>query len=165
MPPSLDFLQAGIPPFSLSFGMGSLGSFPQGVAGSSTQSSAASQASQPPPTFSHEYSFLQPHSLLAQQPASSSEAGTSQRVHDHDQDQFYTGSGQTFGLEPLGYNDSMSFLPSVIVSEPQAGTGGYAQPDRNLTGEAAPAPDPGMPDFALIDDALMAWSDLPPAVG
>ena len=165
MPPSLDFLQAGIPPFSLSFGMGSLGSFPQGVAGSSTQSSAASQASQPPPTFSHEYSFLQPHSLLAQQPASSSEAGTSQRVHDHDQDQFYTGSGQTFGLEPLGYNESVSFLPSVIVSEPQAGTGGYAQPDHTLASVAAPVLDPGMPDFALIDDALVAWPDLPPAVG
>ena len=75
------------------------------------------------------------------------------------------GSGRTFGSESLGYSESMSFLPSISVSEPQADSaGGYAQPHHTLASTATQELDPGMPDFALMDDALMAWSNLPPAV-
>ena len=167
IPPSLDFLQSSTPPFVLSFGA-SLGSFSEGFAGSSTQSSAASQSSQPLSALSHEYSFLPPHGPLALQPASGSQAGTSEGAPLGGQGygQFDMESGQMFGSESLGYNESMSFLPSISVSEPQADSaGGYAQPHHTLASTATQELDPGMPDFALMDDALMAWSDLPPAVG
>ena len=75
-------------------------------------------------------------------------------------------AGQMFGLEPLGYNESMSFLSSI--SESHAATGDYyaqrrawAHPDPGVS--AAMGAGGQMPDFALIDDAFdLAWPNLPP---
>ena len=64
------------------------------------------------------------------------------------------GGGQMFGLQPLGYSEPMAFLPC-------ASAGDDAQPNHGMasmqTGE-----DAGISDFALMDDTLMAWSNLPP---
>ena len=162
VPPDLAFLQSGTPPFALPFGAGSFEFFAQGFAGPSTQAGAANLASQASSALPHEYSFLPLQSPLAPQP-SSSHTSTVQGVQG--QDQFDMGGGQMFGLEPLGYNESMSFLSSV--SESQVGTSSYAQPHDALTSgaptlDSGDPVDTGMPDFALMDDTLMVWSNLPP---
>ena len=76
-----------------------------------------------------------------------------------------------FGLEPLGYNASMSFLSSTSVSEPQAGTSGLSSAQQHehaalagtaLTSGPRDQVEAGMPDLALTaDDALVLWSHLP----
>ena len=79
-------------------------------------------------------------------------------------------SGQTFGLQPLGYSESMSFHPSTSASTSQVQTTDYLQshpilsdPTTMETGENFGI---DVPDFALLDDTLMGqWSNLPPAMG
>ena len=68
---------------------------------------------------------------------------------------------EMFGLEPLGYNESMSFLPSAS----QIGTADFAPQQHTLAAELGDHIDAGLPDFMLMDDGLMGWSNLPPAVG
>ena len=72
---------------------------------------------------------------------------------------------EMFGLEPLGYNESMSFLPSAS----QIGTADFAPQQHTLANPSATELgghiDSGLPDFMLMDDGLMGWSNLPPAVG
>ena len=166
IPPSLDFLRPDASSFALPFSAGGFESFAQGLAASSARTGIATPISQPPSALPRSYGFLVPHDPPAPQPISGLQAGTSQGIEV--QGQFDMGAGQMFGLEPLGYNESTSFLSSI--SEPQVGTSGYPQPHDTLVG-AAPAlgsedhVDTGMPDFALMDDALTVWSNLPPAVG
>ena len=167
--PGLDFMPSGIPRFTLPLGVGGLESF----AGSLTPTGAANQTSQPPSALLQEYNFLPPlRGPLAPSPSTtggSSQASTSQAVQG--QAQFGMGAGQMFGLEPLRYNTSMSFLSSTPIFEPQAGTSGLGsaqQPEHDALAGTAPTlgsgdqPDAGMPDLALTaDDALVLWSNLP----
>ncbi|KAM5544366.1 hypothetical protein V8D89_002026 [Ganoderma adspersum] len=165
LPSGLDFMQPENPLFSLSFGSGDLESFAQGFAGPST---IAGGTNQQQPALQHEYNFLPPHDPRAPQPASDPQSSTSQGLQG--QTQFDMSGAQMFGLEPLGYNESMSFLPSASTSASQTGTADFAQQQHTLTPDAGVTGlgehiDAGLPDFMLMDDGLMGWSNLLPAVG
>ena len=81
-----------------------------------------------------------------------------------------TGSGSQlnetmFGLEPLGYSESVSLLPSASQF------GAIDHPTQHLV-NATMASDggqhleTGVPDFALVDDTLSMWTpDTPQAFG
>ena len=83
---------------------------------------------------------------------------------NHGQNPFPMGNsdGRMFDLDPLGYNESMSFLPSI--SESHGATNNYAQQRARGPGASGAIGAGGrMPDFTLMDDAFdMAWSNLPP---
>ncbi len=177
MPPGFDFLQPDAFAFALPLPPGSdgLGLPAQGFAmpadGPSMQRGPLDQMP-PPSTLAHAYSFLPRQEPLQPQPQLRNDAlaGAEQGLR-HTQFDMMAG-GQMFGLEPLGYSESMSFLPSAAASASASATNDYAQQLQQHTLADATAmdtgehvPDMGMPDFALVDDALMVWSNLPPAMG
>ncbi|KAI1785317.1 fungal-specific transcription factor domain-containing protein [Ganoderma leucocontextum] len=189
MPPGFDFLQPNTLFFAFPFGSDGLAAqaaqgFPMRTDGSSMQHGPPGQMP-PPPALPHEYTFSTRYSDHPLQPQPRSDApGASANQGVQGQNQFDMAGGQMFGLEPLGFGNesmpSMSFLPSA----PQVGTVGTgasasdygAQQHHTTLATAASASavepgdddvdvDTGMLDFALMDDALMMWSDLPPAAG
>ena len=98
---------------------------------------------------------------------------------EHNPFDMASGDLNAFGLQPLAYGESTSFLPSTSASasasasQVDSGITHYAQTHHGPT-DAAPATielghhaDTGMPDLSLgmDDDPLtQAWSNLPPAI-
>ncbi|PIL25379.1 transcription factor [Ganoderma sinense ZZ0214-1] len=169
MPPGVDFLQPGAFTFAFPAGPGDLG-FPSATqvfagptGGTSTQRDPLDPIP-PPSALSLAYGLLprQEFGPTSTQPQLRHNA---QGVGPH---QFDVEGGQMFGLEPLGYSEPMSFLPSA--SQVQVETADYSQQQHILANAVSmeigeSSIDAGGPGSALIDDALMVWSNLPPAMG
>ncbi|KAM5544331.1 hypothetical protein V8D89_001991 [Ganoderma adspersum] len=162
IPPGFQFLQRDAFAFALPTGLEGLGlpteAFAVPTGGTSMQRDPLDQV---PPLSAHlrTYGFLPQQDFDPTQPRFGNNPG-----HNF---QFDMVGGQMFGLQPLGYSESMSFLPSASASASHD----YAQPSHNTMGATSTEPvdqdgvDTGMPDFAPMDDALTVWSNLPPAMG
>ncbi|KAM5544332.1 hypothetical protein V8D89_001992 [Ganoderma adspersum] len=157
IPPGLDFLPPEAFHFAMPPGSDGLGFPMQGfgmpTAGSTMQRDPLDQI--PLSTHPHSYGFLSRQDFNPTQP---------QPRINPEHIRFDMAGGQMFGLQPLGYSESMSFLPSASASQVD-----YPQPHHNPANptamETGDHMDAGTADFALMDDALMAWSNLPPAAG
>ncbi|KAI1785161.1 fungal-specific transcription factor domain-containing protein [Ganoderma leucocontextum] len=174
IPPGLDFPLSDPSSFALPFRSYGLGLPAQGFTLAAEGPVQRGLAEQVPPTraFPHAgaYGFLHllQHDPAQPQRSSDASARANRRVG---QSQF--GGGRMFGLEPLGYNPSMPFPPST-VSPDEGGPGAndraqaqhhfrFADAAMELGGDPA---DSGVPDFTLMDDALMMmWSSMPSTSG
>ena len=161
VPPALDFLSHDAFHFAPPPGPHRLGLPTQGFAALSAQRDPLDQVP-PLSSYPHAFGFLPRQDFVPTLP---------QPRNDPTYSQFDIAGGQTFGLQPLGYSESMSFHPSASASSTsQVQTTDYLQshpilsdPTTMETGENLGI---DIPDFALMDDALMGqWSNLPPAMG
>ena len=167
IPPGPDFLQPDAihfahPPGSNDYGITAQG-FAAPTAGPSTQRDPPDQI-HPLSTHPHAYSFLPREEFGPTQPQ--------HRSHP-EQNQFDMAGEQFFGLQPLGYSDSTSFLPSASNSSsisPLDTTTEYSHSYSNPTNapviETGQYTDMGVPDFATLmhGASMTAWSNLPPAM-
>ena len=68
-----------------------------------------------------------------------------------------------FGLEPLGYSESVSLLPSslqLVADDPPT----HPLVHATMMSNGAPS-DGDVPDLALMNDTLSMWSNAPQAFG
>ncbi|PIL25446.1 transcription factor [Ganoderma sinense ZZ0214-1] len=175
MPPGLEFMDPNHPLFGLAFGPDGIGPFSQDFAGAGPSTFAAPGAGNQQPSLSlsapeHEYGFLHPHDPPASQPRASASQGVGVGMGMQGETQFDMSGGQMFGLEPFGYNESMSMSMSFLPPGTTGPEFSQAQQQHtNAFGDSDPgAMGPGDhvdTDFVLMDDALTVWENLPPAVG
>ena len=165
--PGPDFLQSDVPNFAHPLGSNDYGVPAQGfaapIAGPSTQRDPLHQI-HPLSTHPQAYSSLPRQEFGLTQP---------QRRSHPEQNQFDMAGEQLFGMQPLGYSEPTSFLPSTSTSSsisPLGTTTEYGHSHSNPTDapvvETGQYIDTGVPDFATLmhGASMAAWSNLPPAM-